>query len=263
MKQFNITLRKVAIGADITVRSIPLRLYSFARNKLLLLEHRTLAMLRKSIRPSAQRTVLKTGKDHIFQSQLATSDGKPLFTSDGEPIIAVQKICGTLAQRTIFEKTSDKMILQPVMTDASSAKMVYGATDKLVLSEKDVSATRTLISSMSDKLLLIESSIANSIRTISNKINHHMILDTETTSPALMEKFAIVEEKDLLKHEVAPTSIKNTQPMRSVAILNSIVTKINFTKLRTLGEMDTDETVLFTMAEFDDMPLEDIDYITI
>ena len=59
MKQFDITLKRVALETGLIIKSIPMRLYSIAVNKLTML-HNTSAHLGKSACPENQLTALYT-----------------------------------------------------------------------------------------------------------------------------------------------------------------------------------------------------------
>lgn len=144
MRQFDVVLRKVAIEVGVTVKSIPLRLYSAVKNKLVLMPHDVWVVVQKVMYPVRVKSILES------------SSFTPL--------------------RTIFERGSSKVVLD------SGSKAV---------------------------------------------------------------------------------SEKNTGASVNTLEMGSKVASYNFTQYRRLGDMDSDGTTPFNLASFDDMSLEDLDYIII
>lgn len=223
-------LRKQIIEADVTVRAIPLRSYISARNKMILKESGMRAILAKLIELNPTVMVLK-------------------------PSDAVG------ALRTIYEKCFNIAQLGSDIDNIHSIKNVVDIQNVAVLSESVPSAIRTLFAQTDSVLYLVNNTISESIRTLYAGVSYESELMTEMKGNGFANKFVSVYHENVLNHSVTPLSIKPVGCEDNILRLDSSVNKVLFTKYRTLGEMDTDGTTEFTLQEFDDITLEDLDYI--
>ena len=66
-----------------------------------------------------------------------------------------------------------------------------------------------------------------------------------------------------MKHSVNPISERMADPYNNAIKISSTIGNAYLSKYRTLAEMDSDDGVSLTLSHFDDMTLEDIDYIII
>lgn len=223
-------LRKQIIEADVTVRAIPLRSYISARNKMILKESGMRAILAKLIELNPTVMVLKP--------------------SDTVGVL-----------RTIYEKCFNIAQLGSDINNIHSIKNVVDIQNVAVLSESVPSAIRTLFTQTDSVLYLVNNTISESIRTLYAGVSYKSELMTEMKGNGFANKFVSVYHENVLNHSVTPLSIKPVGCEDNILRLDSSVNKVLFTKYRTLGEMDTDGTTEFTLQEFDDITLEDLDYI--
>lgn len=223
-------LRKQIIEADVTVRAIPLRSYISARNKLILKESGMRAILAKLIELNPTIMVMK-------------------------PNDAVG------ALRTIYEKCFNIAQLESDMSNIHSEKNVVDIENVAVLSESVPSVLRTSYTKADNSIYLVDNPISNSLRTTYAGVIDRSVLKTEMLGNGFADKYISTYHKSILDHKVTPLSVKPVGCEENVIKMDSAVNKVLFTKYRTLGEMDSDDTTDLTLQEFDDTTLEDLDYI--
>lgn len=227
-----IKLHKHIIEAGVTIRTIPMRYYISASQKMILKEHGIRAALAKliSLDPS---------------------------------LIEMRANCNAKTLRTMFTSGCNSLLLTSDTTNIHSEKMTGTTQNSLYLSELSLRAFITLSAQCENNLHLIESAIENSVLKRFSKINAQSTMKTSMHGFGQSEKFESVNNALCLDQNVQPTSVKPVGGEINVMQLGSHISQAYLTKYRTLGEMDSDGTTNYTLQEFDNITLEDLDYIVV
>ena len=119
-----------------------------------------------------------------------------------------------------------------------------------------------LYSAVKNKLVLMEHDVWVVVQKVMYPVRVKSILESSSFTP-LRTIFERGSSKVVLDSESRAVSEKNTGTGVNTLEMGSKVASYNFTQYRRLGDMDSDGTIPFNLASFDDMSLEDLDYIII
>ena len=229
MKKFVINLRDRISETDVVIRSLPIYQYVSAHNKLFLISNIPPTLAIKFCKPVR----------NIFLLDSSAS-----------------------AMRRIFDKCKFILQLSSLNDNIHSLKCVYDIENKLCLDNNTLSSTRLLLEKGSTSLFLNATSGLVS-KTSYSSFCHKICLNSEMVGNNYAHKFVDLIHNLPIVHSVNPTSFKRTEATINTMNLGSTVSKVYMTKYRTLGEMDYDNETALTLSSFDNMSLEDIDYIII
>lgn len=176
------------------------------------------------------KTVMKTGIG--LMSDLLTRDSIPIFTHDGTGFV------NQLLSR-----------------------------DGILICDRDgrvIIANKQYNTGLFDEGITINHKRRNGVlRTSYGAFNHKIPLDTQMLGNNHAIKLSGFAHDVYMKHSVSPASEKFADPSGNIFNISSTVARVYLTKYRTLGEMDSDGENTLTLSYFDNMSLEDIDYIVI
>lgn len=227
MKQFDVIIKKLVVKADIVIKAIPLRAHAYIGNKLVLVNNRLNFAYKKSARPERNSFVL-------IQS---AADGL----------------------RTILDRVHARLTLTSNKMGTSVAKVLRELENKTELVCKRIDTGAQSFTAAGAKMLIAAKHGTESVRTVFERPVTKMIMRQEPVIGIAAKKTLSLRDQRILtvsSHFVAEKPVGNANNHLE---LLSAIQNIYCTRLRRLGEMDTDET----LSAFDAMKLEDIDYITI
>lgn len=260
MKQYDIYLRNRITELDVAIRELSLRNDISIRTKLYLLVDEIITGVEKFV------SIYGDG-------ELATSEGVIICTNDGRNIIASNKYlpnfildssCGATA-KTVFEHIENISTLSIEVNTAIASKATGKLRNEMLLESGTITLLQEWLYSCS---ALRNALIASEIGTVSTAyfgLKAESGLFTENTSPATAEKLVYsLEEALTLTHSVGCALEYLLAAEQDKLTLSSTVNAL-LTRYRVLGEMDkdTENDIDLTLEEFDDMVLEDIDFVVI
>lgn len=82
MKQYNITLKKIAISTSVIVKSIPLRLYTTIKHKIVLVQHNVEAALKKTAFLEDHKTILASIATGVWKTIFEKARNDVLLDSE-------------------------------------------------------------------------------------------------------------------------------------------------------------------------------------
>lgn len=260
MKQFDIYLRNRITELDVTIRELSIRNDISIRANLLMLVDEVITGVEKFV------SIYGDG-------ELATDKGVIICTRDGTKIIASNKYlpnfildssCGATA-KTVFEHIANVSKLASEVKEAIALKVAGKIENEMQLESGTVTLLQEWLYSCS---ALRNSLISSDIGTVSTSyfgVKAESELLTENTAPATAEKMAYsLEDTLMLTHAIGCALEYLLGAEHEKLTLSSTVNAL-LARYRILGEMDkdTESDTDLSLEEFDDMALEDIDFIVI
>ncbi|MCM1224802.1 MAG: hypothetical protein NC548_61170 [Lachnospiraceae bacterium] len=259
MKQYDIYLRNRITELDVAIRELAVRNDISIRAKIYLLVDEVMSSVTKFI------GIYNDG-------ELATSDGVIICTQDGKEIIASNKYlpnfildssCGKTA-KTVYEHIRNVSTLAGEVNAAIASKVAGEIKNDMRLESGTVTLLQEWLYSCSALRNTLISSDIETAGTAYFGADARSKLLTEMTYPPVAVKAAYSLEDTLeLTHFVGSTLEYLLGAEYEKLTLSSTVNAL-LTRYRILGEMDADKTGAdLTLEEFDDMTLEDIDFVVI
>lgn len=259
MKQYDIYLRNRITELDVAIRELSLRNDISIKAKLYLLLDEVVTGVEKFV------GIYKEG-------ELATSEGVIICTSDGREIIASNKYlpnfildssCG-VAAKTVLEHIESVSELTSKVDAAMASKITGEIRNDLQLESGTITLLQEWFYSCSAlRSLLISSEVGTNITSYFGVKSVSNLL-TENNSPATAEKMVSLEETLMLTYNIGCTLEYLLGAEQETLMMSSAVNAL-LARYRLLGEMDNDAEsgADLTLEEFDDMALEDIDFVVI
>jgi len=209
---------------------------------------------------SAQhRMSMKTGIGTI--SDLLTRNGIPIFTHDGTGFVNQLLsrdgilICDQSGRVLIANEQYNTGVFDEGITinhkrNDGTLKTSYGAFKHKVVNKTGIGLFSSLLTRDSEPILTRDG--------VEIEVNYRR-QDGDTHAV----KLAGFMYNTYMKHSVNPISERMADPYNNAIKISSTIGNAYLSKYRTLAEMDSDDGVSLTLSHFDDMTLEDIDYIII
>lgn len=260
MKQYDIYLRNRIIELDVAIRELSLRNDVSIREKIYLLVDEVVTGVEKFV------SVYGDG-------ELETSDGVIICTNDGKNIIASNKYlpnfildssCGELT-KTVYEHIANSSKLSGDIRRVTSTKIAGEIENDMRLESGTITLLQEWFYACSALRNTIITSDVGTISTAYSGAKAASRLLTESKSPEIAEKAVYSIENALeLTHSVGCKLEYLLGAERETLMLSHTVNAL-LARYRLLGDMDIDtesETNL-ALGEFDNMTLEDIDFVVI
>ncbi len=230
LSYLKVTLKKTIVQANITIKSIPLRLYAIVKNKLAL-KHEVLLSMHKL-----------TGGYHIIGLKQNTAK----------------------ALRTIFDKAANAIgLYTDNPTDILLTKTIKDIFHKIHLTSSEAGVVWNKIAGKGNNIVtLVQHAAIGELWVAAGKGENKLLLKQSESLKSNAVKNETVEHDMAIVHSAIVKSDKSTGLFPNIMGLTSYM-GLTITRLRLLGEMDSNGVTNLTLANFDNMTLEDIDYITI
>lgn len=140
MKQFNITLKRITISTSVIVKSIPLRIYTAIKNKIVLIQHNVETAIKKAAFPKKDAMILDAYNSGILKTVFEKARNNLVIRSNAAPVST--KFVGT--ELNLFELVSkidgchlSKYRLLKDMDMDDSSYLDLATFDEITLEELD------------------------------------------------------------------------------------------------------------------------------
>ena len=260
MKDFDIYLRNRITEIDVIVRSLSVRNDISVRHKL------------RHIVEDIATKVEKFARTYtLYYENLLTHNELALCTRDGEEIVAVNKFADFYLRssdvgttKASFESVHSVSELISRLDSVFAFKVTGNIENKLVLESSDITLVQEWFYACSELCnTLVSADNVDTIRTMYAGGSTSSQLVTEMTGPGAVSK-TVGTSGNLIELAAAVLATLEYLVGASHNMLTmSSAVNVVLTRYRLLQEMDADAEsgVELTLADFDDMTLEDIYFV--